>query len=730
MIRKGKGFLASLLVLMLLACPGGAWASPADPAGEPPAQDLAQVRISREEAIAIARQVFAIPAELGEPSVGIQQSSESAVWTLSWTSGDRQPDRLYIDVWVDAATGRITSYSQWSTRLETLALPLTYTMDEAREVAEAWFAKLVPADLQPGLRFVENTLNAGYWGGTSYRFSWERVEQGYPVDGDGVSVAIDARTGDIIAYSLTWRDGLEFFLPEQILPREQAVDVLRRHLGMRLMYEYITEPGTDEGEWRLVYQPLSGLPYVDQEGRAIGDDGEPVKPAPDPVPVDFVQMPCRQPALPLDQETALQIARAAAGRTDPPARVGYSEQKGEPRAAEWSFTWSLDPQGELYVTVDAQSGVLTYVYSWTADEEPLKENEEPPVSRQAAEATALAFLRTHRPDLAGRVQYLPLAEDPLAWPGTRPPTHSFEFEKLAGGIPLVGQRISVEVDVRTGEVRAFWAARDPEGEEFPAAEGAVGAEAATDAYLAARGLGLRWVSLWSPELKRNLPPRLLWAPDNRVPVTSVDALTGAPLDYYGRDLIQASRRPSDIAGHPAEREIELLWSRGILDLEDGRFRPEEPATAGELARWIVLAEDLRPYPEADFGGMGAGDALARRLAGSAESPYFGAAMREGIILPADFPADFDPDGPVSRELFALWAIRAMGYGRVAAMDRAIEMPFTDAAQIGRRFANAVALLSGFGIVQGDAEGRFRPQEPVTRGDAARILYAVTAEPRY
>lgn len=731
MIRKR--LLASLLAVTLLALPTGAWAAdevmPSPHPDEPPAQDEspAAIQITRERAIAIARQHFVIPADLGLPNASIRQDADSAVWSLHWQSSEKQPDRISINVEVDALSGRVTGYNSWSTAAEPQAL--TYTREEARALAEDWFGKLVPAELRTALRFVDAPMNTSYYGGTEYRFTWERMEQGYPVEDEGASIAIDARSGELTDYSLTWREGRTFQLPATVLTQAEAEAAARPHLGMTLQYRNYTERGTDEGQWRLVYAPLTGLPYVDQEGRLLDYNGAIAKPNREPRLLDSPQTPYRVPTSPLDRDAALAIAAAATGRTDPPVSSSYQESGADTKSYEWSFSWRREAGGEISATVDAQTGGLTRLYSWSGDEEPLKEGEEPPVSRQEAEGTAIAFVQTRRPDLAGRILYLPGPEqhdNPK-----RLFEHSFRFTQAQNGVLVDGRDMWVDVNARTGEVSYFYSNSSARGEEeFPAADGVIGVEKALDAYLTAMGLRLSWVSLWSKEVDEQLPPQLLWTSDDRLPLTAVDAFTGAPLDWEGRDLIEAARRPSDIAGHFAEREIELLWNRGVLELTDGKFMPDELATAAELARWIVLAKGLQPYPFADFGGMGAAEPLAQKLADSAESPYFGAAFRAGIMRPEDFAEGADLNGPVSRELFALWAVRAMAYTRAAEMEARIALPFADAEQVGAKYHNAVALLAGFGIISGDGANRFHPQAPITRGAAAKILYAVSAEPRY
>lgn len=204
----------------------------------------------------------------------------------------------------------------------------------------------------------------------------------------------------------------------------------------------------------------------------------------------------------------------------------------------------------------------------------------------------------------------------------------------------------------------------------------------------------------------------------------IDARTGALLDQRGRDLLDAAKRPADIAGHFAEREIELLWSQGILEVSDGQFNPDQAATAGDIARWLVMVRGMSPYGGYDFGF--GGERMASAVAASPSGPYLGAALQAGIILPDELGPDTKPEAAVSRELLALWTARTMGYSAIAQMPNRIDMPFTDRAAIGAKCANAVALLYGLGVLKGDAATSFEPQRAATRGEAAKFLFAVAS----
>lgn len=740
MQRSPKSVIASLLITAVLAVPGGAFATEPAPRLPPAGAEsgaLVEPVLTRDEAIAIARKYFTIPAELGAPNVGIQQSRTGAVWSLEWQTPSKRAEQTRLSVSVDAVTGAVLTYNTWTTGQDEV-LQLSLTREEARAKAQEWFGKLVPAEYNDHLLFVASPLNANYYGGSSYQFNWVRAVKGYPFSGNGVHISVDARSGAMTQYGLSWRSDIDLTLPSVILSRADAEAAYSRQVPMVLQYQRFTQRGTEESEWRLVYRPISeGFPRMNQEGLLVNGQGAPLDlevlsktrlvPASD--------KPYQKPAKPLGQEEALATARTITGRTDAPSRSSYSEYGEETKRSAWDFTWVIEGdemqfRSEQRVRIDAETGLGTEYSNWT-EIKPFAKDEEVPVSLEEAQETAVAFLRTHRPDLAGSLQMQMESQDRYGRenPDYRPTEYYIRFQQLKNGLPVMGRDVQVTISARTGEVRNFWSGwwEEEATETFPTPQPMLSTSQAMSLFLEHQGIEATWVSNWSPKTGGETEPQLVWQPASTLSIQSIDAKTGAPLDWNGRNLIEATRYPTDIEGHYAEREIELLWARGVFELEDGRFNPDMVISADELARWIVLSRGLRPYMAYDFAKLeSAAPRAAQQAKSSSNSAYFGAALQSGIILPEELAELADLNGTVTRELLSLWAVRAMGYGRIAKMEAQIEMNFADKEQVGAKYRNAVALLAGLGIVSGDAEENFGPQRWLTRAQAAKVLFAVSS----
>ncbi|MFO7173910.1 MAG: S-layer homology domain-containing protein, partial [Bacillota bacterium] len=657
---------------------------------------LGQVAVSRDAAVARARELLPIPEDLGEPAAHLSQSSEPGSrpeWYLEWSSTPEEEPQIRYTAVVDATTGEIRHYAfdRWGGE-ESRAL--TYTRREARQRAEEWLRKLAGPYLSE-FRLDEQNSRSYFGPGSTpvHIFSWRRLAAGYPVPYQGVTIGIDARTGELTHYNLSWDRETAFDPPEKTVDPAQAAAAFWAAVRLGLAYRQFWDPATQKDLWKLVYAPVAELPLVDAAtGEALDSMGRPFAPVAweDLRPLPPAQ-PYNPPAEPLTHEQALALAKSAVGTAAAPTQVNYRETSQPVPGKYYHFMWYPQgpeaKEGEWHydVEVDAVRGVVQRMYTWTRRPENWQETP-PAVDWEKARAAADAFLREFRPDLVPHLRELPDANEtrwcrmpgPAEGEEARLPVcngYQFSYILLHGGIPALGRTVSVEVDPWSGKVTGFWASPDlPEAEELPRAEGVIGREAALEKLLSQTALELRWavqppVVLPAAGKGGDARPKArlvygLAVPDESAGV--VDAFTGELLDSRGRPLTRRVLEPADVAGHPAQKEIELLLLRGVLEVEaDGKFHPDRPVTRAEAAQWLVLARGLQPYVpprgQYSFAEFQAGDA-ALSPDRQAQARFAEAALRAGILVKEEMGEAFEPDRLVTREEFALWAVRAMGYG--------------------------------------------------------------------
>ncbi|MEW5762939.1 MAG: S-layer homology domain-containing protein [Bacillota bacterium] len=209
-----------------------------------------------------------------------------------------------------------------------------------------------------------------------------------------------------------------------------------------------------------------------------------------------------------------------------------------------------------------------------------------------------------------------------------------------------------------------------------------------------------------------------------VDVVAMDAATGA---MAVRSLNVPRVAPAafgDIGGHWAEEVIRALGARGVLQgYPDGTFRPERPVTRAEFVVLVVRALGWRVDPSGRpaFGDAGAIPAWAR--------PYVAAAQENGLVN-GDGRL-FRPQAGITRVEAASLLVRVLT--RVGLLPAIVpdpaqpdgELPFRDAAALPAWARADVARAHAAGLVRGYPDGRFAPQAPVTRAEAATLLYRAT-----
>ena len=106
------------------------------------------------------------------------------------------------------------------------------------------------------------------------------------------------------------------------------------------------------------------------------------------------------------------------------------------------------------------------------------------------------------------------------------------------------------------------------------------------------------------------------------------------------------------------------------------------------------------------------------------TPYYASGLYKyvsarGIIKSGEAQ---DENLPCIREDGPKYIIRALGYEDIAQMTDIFAAGFSDSADITPGMEGYIALAKGFGIIGGNPDSTFAPKEPLTRADAAIMIY--------
>jgi hypothetical protein len=168
----------------------------------------------------------------------------------------------------------------------------------------------------------------------------------------------------------------------------------------------------------------------------------------------------------------------------------------------------------------------------------------------------------------------------------------------------------------------------------------------------------------------------------------------------------------------ASGAIEALSARKVISgYPDGKYRPEKIVTRAEFAKIMTLAAGLtaKKTAKVSFADIDAEDWHA---------PYIEAAKGylSGYRLP-NGSMIFDPNAPALREDIAVAIVKLKGYNKTRLADLSvIEAMFTDYDSISDYAKDYVALAVENKLISGFPDDTFRAQKPITRAEAAAILF--------
>ena len=169
---------------------------------------------------------------------------------------------------------------------------------------------------------------------------------------------------------------------------------------------------------------------------------------------------------------------------------------------------------------------------------------------------------------------------------------------------------------------------------------------------------------------------------------------------------------SDLEGHWAKSYIEYLDQEGVINASasTGNYEPNRDMTRAEFMRYINRAFHFTEEAEISFSDV------------QTNAWYYDTiqiAVKYGYINGVG-DNKMDPLGAVTREQAAVIIGRLYkdDPGNVSVSD----LPFSDRSQVSGWAAGYIKGAVDKGIISGYDDGTFRPQNIVTRGEVAKILY--------
>jgi len=203
----------------------------------------------------------------------------------------------------------------------------------------------------------------------------------------------------------------------------------------------------------------------------------------------------------------------------------------------------------------------------------------------------------------------------------------------------------------------------------------------------------------------------------RVTITARDAsgnIGRASVDVESKGV---DHKFTDIGNYWGATFVDFLYNSGVTTgYADGSFRPNQNITRAQFA---VMLYRYLGLEEADYAHVTLPFADNAKIADYA-IPAIKALYTEGIINGStgkDGKLYFNPNNSLTRAQAATMIGRTQEKGYDS-----VELTFTDAGKIPAYAQFYIQTMAAQGIIGGYADGSFKPNNNITRGQMAKILY--------
>jgi hypothetical protein len=678
-----------------------------------------------ENVIKLAKSLLPIPESFNKFEYHMANMGEREIWNLSWNSETQDGSaNASID-----SNGNIINYYMYK-REEydgTKKLP-KISRAEAEKIADDFVKKVAPQYIS----IIQKEDNDQASSSERYSIRYFEVHNSIIFDEGGITLEISPKTGEIVNYNCSINPENEFVKTEKIITVEQAKQVYKTEIGMKLIYKstfedeklstylayvpkYDQEFALDAFTGKRIQLNYYGMPYygVAREEMLKSSKGM----------ADIVLTPEEIDAVKdlsglLTKAEAEKKARAIGkelGLTSAYTLQSSSLQRAYPikEKFNWDFSFILTDKknGESYFSIsfDAKTGEIVRYYANTYSLS--SKAPEAKYGIKEAKTAADAFIKKYASQKAGSFEYVEQINEPNPkMVAQQPQQISLFYNRVINGIPFPDNNISIEYDAVEGKITSYnlgWY-----DIEFKEPKDIIPADKINENFLNKVGLELRYKSSYaesdmlSIKMNDKWEVKLVYLAQQGMP-TTLNPYTGELMDYNGKPYKEVAKiEYTDIAGHYAENQITAIGQIGI-GFSEKEYKPDLVMLQKDFL-WL-LSKTSNSYDSPLINGV----ADKKEI-----DDMYKSLMSRGIIKDGEVA----PEAQVNRADAVKFVIRALKLEDIASISDIWNCPFIDKDTFGAGNIGYITLAYGMGIIKGDTEMNFAPKLTLTRGQAAIIIY--------
>ncbi|MGG0824046.1 YcdB/YcdC domain-containing protein [Paenibacillus turicensis] len=711
--------------------------------------DPSLVKITQEEAIEKVKSLFPVlkntKSQLSSIELGVNNSypapRNQMVWTMNWSYSEKNVTYGFSSS-VDAITGDLIQGYIHNIYQNDEFYPPKLNREEALNKAKQLIVKAVSSieldDLH--LNHTGSNFDDSLFGPMKYGFTFDVYKNGVPSDVQYIRLSISSN-GDLLDFS---RPSDHFYYPSAT-PKITLEEAKKKQNGkLNVQLKYVPVFGSNKvNNWVLAWgldrnTALNSIDAnsgrsLDNEGNVVSDQGITYA----SIDKGKTIFQPRKSSVELTGEEAANIVKKILKVPDDRTLMTQSVRNDywNKDRKVWSLTWQSPDQTSLgalpdrtTAEVDVLTGeIINYYYQefptiglGVAAPDMNKKDVTVQLSEEALKNKAIEWIQLLYNDASTNLK---LVNRNSIHSTKNEKEFTYSFERFYNDIVVEGNAASLVLDDQGNVVsynsNHYNLSKMPKNPQIK-----ISKEKAQEIYSSLVQQQLQYKNFGSQIVNGTYSEpdiRLVYTTefkDKQKNNTVLDAITGQWTKVYEElsvnheDLTQVD----DIKGHWAEKQLKILLAYNLLDIKDGKVKPNEVLTQGQ---WLsIIAKAVNPYYQS-YGSII--NNQSQEIAGiSPEHEYYALAS---FALERQWISDKEVlhlNEALTREKLAVQLSSILKYNKIAKFmekDAAIAK-LRDVSQINHR--GEVALVMKLGLLK-PTNGRFNGKDKVTRAEAAAVI---------